>query len=436
MTGELLPQDHAEKVALHRAQVVGVLVSQLLFRGDLKAELRRLSQQRFVPPGAKRSRTYGVATLERWYYQLKKGGLEALKPVRRSDAGHGRALTDEQRVLLCAIRREHPSASAELIVRALEADGRLEKGRVSASTVRRLFSEQGLPRRARTHVLEIHGRRRWQAEQPGHLWHADVCHGPTLRVSERSIPVRIHAILDDASRFIVALTVRSNERETEYLELLARALRRFGAPRTLYLDNGSTYSGETLSIACTRLGIALVHAKPHDPQARGKMERFWRTLREGCLDHLGRFTNLADIEARLHAWLETHYHQAPHAGLMGKAPGQTWSGRELTRIDEATLTAALTTSGRRRVRNDGTVSVGGMDWEVTLGHLAGKLVRIERNLLEPNAPPVLVHDECRFILVPVDPIVNARRRREPFAPKPGIDAVAFDPVTVQLDQHF
>lgn len=436
MAGELEPRDHAEKVALHRAQVVGVLVSQLLFRGDLKAELRRLSQQRFVPPGAKRSRTYGVATLERWYYQLKKGGLEALKPVRRSDAGHGRALTDEQRVLLCAIRREHPSASAELIVRALEADGRLEKGRVSASTVRRLFAEQGLPKRSRTHVLEIHGRRRWRAEQPGHLWHADVCHGPTLRVGERSIPVRIHAILDDASRFIVALVVTSNERETEMLALLARALRRFGAPRTLYLDNGSTYSGETLSIACTRLGIALVHAKPHDPQARGKMERFWRTLREGCLDHLGRFTNLADIEARLHAWLETHYHQAPHAGLMGKAPGQAWSARELTRIEESRLAQALTTTGRRRVRNDGTISVGGMDWEVTLGHLAGKLVRIERNLLEPNAPPVLVHDECRFILAPVDPILNARRRREPFTPKPGLDAIAFDPVTVTLDQHF
>ena len=39
-TGELLPRDHAEKVALHRAQVIGVLVSQLLFRGDLKAELQ------------------------------------------------------------------------------------------------------------------------------------------------------------------------------------------------------------------------------------------------------------------------------------------------------------------------------------------------------------------------------------------------------------
>lgn len=434
MVDTLKPRSHAERIALFRAQVIGPLVAQQLFRGELKAGLRRLSKQPFMPPGASRSRTYGVSTLENWYYRLKRGGLQALSPKQRSDAGHGRALTEEQRDLLCAIRQEYPSASAELIVRTLQADGRLEAGQVSASTVRRLFRERGLPRRPRD--LQSRQRRRWQVERPGHLWHADVCHGQTLRVGERAIPVRIHAILDDASRYIVALMVSSNEREAEMLELLARAVRRFGAPNMLYLDNGATYTGETLRIACARLDIALVHARPYDPEARGKMERFWRTMREGCLDHLGCVASLHDIQVRLFAWLDTHYHRAPHAGLMGQAPGQRWITRQLTAINEEKLAAALMTTGRRRVRKDGTISVGGMDWEIELGHLAGRLVRIERCLLEPNRPPVLVIEDRRIELQPVEPVVNSTRKRRSFTPKPGLDQIAFDPNAVHLDRYF
>jgi transposase InsO family protein len=97
------------------------------------------------------------------------------------------------------------------------------------------------------------------------------------------------------------------------LGILVRALRRHGPPDVLYLDNGSTYSGEILRTACARLGIALVHAKPYDAPARGKMERFWRTLREGCLDHLGEVASLHDVEVRMLAFLDRHYHVSPHA---------------------------------------------------------------------------------------------------------------------------
>lgn len=270
MKDTLAPRNHAEAVALFRAQLIGPLVTAHFHHGELRTELRRLSRMRHVPPDSVRSRTFGVSTLERWLYDYKSGGLTALEPRRRSDAGHARALTEAQRILLCDIRREHPSASAELIVRTLETDGRLESGRVSPSTVRRLFRAHHLPRLPRKAQYDRAARRRWQAERAGHLWHADVCHGPTLHLDGRRTPLRIHAILDDASRYVVALAVFSSEREVEMLELTSRALRRWGgAPGLLYLDNGSTYSGEMLATACARLKITLLHARPHDPQARG-----------------------------------------------------------------------------------------------------------------------------------------------------------------------
>src|SRR4029079_2664793 len=83
---------------------------------------------------------------------------------------------------------------------------------------------------------------------------------------------------------------------------------------------GPTYRGEVLKTACARLGITLLHAQPYDPQARGKMERFWRTLRDGCLNHLGTIGSLDELNAKLRTFLERHYHAQPHAGLMGRSP--------------------------------------------------------------------------------------------------------------------
>lgn len=52
----LEPEDHGEAIAIFRAEVIGALTKTELSRGDLKAELRRLSQQRLKPPGQDRPR--------------------------------------------------------------------------------------------------------------------------------------------------------------------------------------------------------------------------------------------------------------------------------------------------------------------------------------------------------------------------------------------
>ncbi len=46
------------------------------------------------------------------------------------------------------------------------------------------------------------------------------------------------------------------------------------------------------------------------------MERFWRSLRAGCLDHLGSLSSLHDVQVRLDAFVADHYHRAPHGGLL------------------------------------------------------------------------------------------------------------------------
>lgn len=257
--------------------------------------------------------------------------------------------------MLIQLRRDHPRVSAALILRTLEVEGKLPAETLSASTLRRFFRAQGLDRLSIA-ASSREPRRRWETAAPNMLWHTDVCHGPALRVAGRAVPLRIHALLDDHSRYVVAIEARSDERETSMLDLVVKALRRHGAPDAIYADNGSTYVGEALATACGRLGIGLIHAKPYDPQARGKMERFWRTLQEQCLEHCRGLPSLHDVQVRLVAWLEKHYHRTAHSSLMGKAPAEVYESHPRAPMPDTLLKEALIVRAPRRVRRDGTVS--------------------------------------------------------------------------------
>jgi putative transposase len=437
---DITPKDRAEAIALYRSKIVGALIERELVHGELGPALADLSKQRFRTPLSHETRTYSVTTLERWYYAFQRGGLAALQPKPRSDKGRGRAVSDEVRALLFDIRREHPSVSVPLILGTLEADGRIDRGAIAPSTLRRMFAEAGLDRVSLRSGNGNRGkvRLRWQADRPGALWHADVCHGTPL-CGDDAGPVRVHALLDDASRYVVALEARHHEREVDMIDLFVRALRKYGCPDALYLDNGATYRGETLSLATGRLGIALLHAKPYDAPARGKMERFWRTLREGCLDHCGSVSSLHDLNVRLWAWLDQHYHSKAHGALVGRSPGAVFAdaGGEAraAAFDERALRDALTLRARRRVRRDNTLAMDGEDWETSLHFLAGQLVTVARCMIEPGEVPWIEYEGKRHSLNRVDPVANSHRSRSALS----LDAkhsagVPFDPPGALLNR--
>lgn len=432
----LTPTSHAEAVAVFRHGLIGALTQAEMSRGQLRAALAGLTAQRYRPPKSKTTRTFSAATLERWYYAFRKRGLEGLKPTSRSDKGRAQQLTEEQRKLLLDIRREYPHAAVSVILRTLILDGRLDKALVSETTLRRLFTENGLDKVGLRAVDGSKTRLRWQAERPGALWHGDVCYGPALRIDGKSRPLRIHALMDDASRYVLALEAHHTEREVDMLGLFVRALRKHGPPDALYLDNGSTYRGDTLATGCARIGTSLLHARPYDAQARGKMERFWRTLREGCLDFLGSLSSLHDVNVRLCAFVDAHYHPSPHAGLMGRSPAAVFAATPpaVDRFDETKLREALTTRVRRRVRRDTTVQIDGKAYELDGGYLAGRLVVVCRCLVDLSEAPWVEFEGRRLEVYPVNPVKNSRRARL----RKDRDAVpthtAFDPPKALLNK--
>jgi transposase InsO family protein len=441
------PKDHSERVAIFRNTLIGPLLIREFMHGELRAELVKLSQQRLRPPEAKSTRCYSVPTLERWYYACKQSGPAALVPKPRADKGHGRKLTPEMRELLCDIRTEHRAASVPTILITLQDEGLLptdpkDERAASPQTVRKLFAARGLTRVAAKKGASDEPpegpkmRLKWQAARPGALWHGDVCHFAIL-VGGVKKPVRIHGHLDDAARYVVGLEAFWTEREDDMLALFTDAVRVHGPPDALYLDNGSTYRGEALSTVCHRIGTLLLHPKPYDPQARGKMERFWRTLREQLLVFCtGEEMTLAELNRRLRAFVE-RYHRTPHAGLMGRTPASAYRAHQrVDDLDEAKLNQALRVRETRRVSNDNLVHIDGVAWQLDQGFLAGKKVTIVRSLLTPNVPPVVELEGKLLPLHPVDPVHNAKSKRPalhaPEPQKPARPGVAFNPVGTLL----
>lgn len=422
----------AEAVAVFRMQVLGGLPNRTLARGELRREIRRISEMSFFVPGSGKAKRISVTTLERWYYAMRKFGAIGLHPKPRQDKGHAQKLTPEQKKLVVDIRCLHPHISATLILRTLKREGRIETGAISEATLRRYFAQEGVQKTIAA-VHERPSRLRWQADFAGMLWHADVCHGPKIRVNGRSMPLRIHAILDDASRYIVAIRVAHTERESDMLILLVQAWRAWGISNLLYLDNGATYRGDVMATACKRLGTTLLHAKPYDPQARGKMERFWRTLNEGCLKFIAEDSTLDDVNERIQAFVAKHYHNNPRAALMGRTSAVDWAQRKLRNVTEQDISKALTVRQHRKVNGDGTIHIGGVVWETTQHFLARKKVKIGRTLLDFNTPPWVEYEAERYQLRRADPIANGKPR--PCAmPKAqtGVD-VMFDPTQCLLD---
>jgi len=439
-----IPQPtHRERVALFRLGVIGDLLTRELEPGELILEFKRRSETRYRPPEADQTRQFHWKTLQRWYYAAKSDLAGGLVPASRL-RGYALKLTDEQRELLLEMRREHPTASAELVRAEAVRHGVVPADALALSTLRRLYQSAGLPRLSRSKLgrREDIQRRRWQARHPGEIWHGDVCH--LILVDEEGRPRRVlvHGLLDDASRFGLTLVPRAREREQDMLEVLCGALLRHPPPDMIYLDNGACYRGDVLQLVCKRLGIKLVHAAPYSPEARGKMERFWRTMRQRCTDHLPPAASLHAVGQALWAWLDVDYQVRPHAGLYGETPRRRYLDgltRRPAPLTAQQLARALEVELTRTVRGDCTFDLEGTLYEVGGRHLAHKRVTVVVDALT-DRPLRILHDGQQVRFGACDPVANRRRPPAPEAPPTSAaassdtPAVPFDPIAALLQK--
>ena len=122
-------------------------------------------------------------------------------------------------------------------------------------------------------------------------------HGPTVG-GRKAI---LCAFIDDHSRLLTGYRWARREDTVRLEAALHGGLGPAGIPDSIYVDNGSAFVDKQLLRACASLGIRLVHSRPGEPAGRGKIERFFRTVREQFLVEIGTGRELDDLDAAEHA---------------------------------------------------------------------------------------------------------------------------------------
>jgi transposase InsO family protein len=335
-----------------------------------------------------------------------------------SDRGQSRALPPAVAEALLNLKDEQPELSIPQLLRLGQERGLLPDAvPLRLATVHRLLQRAGLMTRPPDEPSSL-DRRRFAFAAAGQLWMSDVMHGPTVAVPGRGRrKTYLLAFLDDATRVVPYCAFALSENTQAYLPVFKQALLRRGIVQRLYVDNGASFRSQQLALVCAKLGVALIHARPYQPQGKGKMERWFRTVRAQFVSRLTA-TDTVDLDTlnrRLWAWVEGEYHQTPHRGLDGQTPLDRWAATgAAVRLPgpDLDLDALFLFETKRRVQRDRTISLHGTLFEVDAA-LVGQTVILR---YDPSAPPargIEVWHDGHFVAraTPLDAYANCFVRR-------------------------
>ena len=244
----------------------------------------------------------------KWLARWKAGDRELADRSRRPHVMPQRSEVETEAEVL-AIRDEHPAWGARKIAHCLKRQGLSVP---APSTVHQILCRNG--RVKPTENAPPNPGHRFEKEAPNLLWQMDFKGHMPLANGTDCHPL---TVVDDHSRYVVCLKACANEQRLTVQEHLTATFRRYGLPEAFYTDNGSPW-GDTSGVRWTglkvwllKLGVRVVHARPRHPQARGKNERFHRTLKAEVFA-LRRFRNLPEVQHALDAWRTVYNLERPH----------------------------------------------------------------------------------------------------------------------------
>jgi len=255
--------------------------------------------------------TYG--SLERWYYDYMKSGLPGITPKERIDRGRSRALPKDAAQMIYGLKDEFPYITGKAVYSKLVEGGAINAADTSLSTVQRYIRNNGL-RHSAENAQEM---KAFEMEFANDCWQADTSQGPVIKISGRKSQTFLISFLDDASRLITHAQFYLNDNAINMQDSFKQAIAKFGVPKMLFVDNGKSYDNQQLQLICASIGIVLAHSRPYVATSRGKIERAFRTIKDGWMNAVdwGMFTSLDDLNASLAAFLSEKYTNSTHSSL-------------------------------------------------------------------------------------------------------------------------
>jgi transposase InsO family protein len=351
-------------------------------------------------------------TIQTWYYRYKNHGITAMESQSRSDKGSTRKVTPEEvleaiNAALPHFRGQAPNKTA--IYRFCIEKGLLNKNQIARNTFSRMVTKYEL---LKDDPGENKRRLAFSMQYANQLWQADTMFGPHIG----SRQAKLIAFIDDASRVLCHGEFFFDENADSMIRALRSAFYKRGLPEQLLVDNGSIYCCQEITLICARVGCILRHTAVRDAAAKGKIERFFRRVRDQFLVRSLDLSSLDALNKQFTHWVEQDYNATEHSTL-GMKPIDRF-GVDLSRIrflspseDTDELFYAEAT---RTVKKDNTFSFQGSRYETPVD-LRGKKIdlRYERH----RKGVVIVYDKGRRIGQArlLDAVANglARRKEQP-----------------------
>jgi transposase InsO family protein len=265
-------------------------------------------------------------TLRRWIASYRKEGFNGLVRQERNDKGVSKSISPQALELAEEMRRELPRRSAGLICELMEREGY----KVARSTLERHLRLKGLSGKQLAADAKAGGAtRRFVRVGRNTLWQSDIKYGPYLpdpSDPKKKLRTYLLVIIDDATRFVVHGEFYADQKLPILENGLRKAVLRNGVPKNIYVDNGKIFTSTWLQLACAKLNIRHLKTRPYNAEAKGKVERFNRTV-EGFLAELSlqKAQTLEELNCLFSAWLSEGYNYKPHSALDGKTPASVFA---------------------------------------------------------------------------------------------------------------
>jgi len=335
------------------------------------------------------SRQFTWRTIQTWFYRYKNYGITGMANQPRKDKGQVRKATPEE--LLEALNAAKPHfhdkrVNKRALYRFCIENGLLQPERIAQTTFYRFIREYEL---LAPDEGDNKKRLAFSMKYANQLWQADTMFGPYVDagISDASRKqAKLIAFLDDASRVVCHGEFFFEENVDTLVQALRAAFYKRGIPEQLLVDNGSIYCSQEITLVCARVGCILRHTAVRDAAAKGKIERFFRRVRDQFLVQKLDLSSLEALNRQFTHWLEHDYNATPHDAL-GMKPIDRF-GIDLGRVrflppsehgDELFYAEAV-----RHVKKDNTFSFQSRRFETPVD-LAGKEIQLRYDRRKSDA---------------------------------------------------
>ncbi len=342
-------------------------------------------------------RKYSPKTLAGWLNDYRRSGIDALKPGFRSDRGTSRKIDAALLEKIREKRIQKPRINSSMLYEALVKDGVILPEKVSLATFYRFLAANPDLTAAKNPDDEKEVKR-FAHQFINELWQTDLMYGPYLKIGKTKKQTYLISFIDDASRYIPYSMWSFSQDFPALRVILKEAVLRKGIPSIIYTDNGKIFRSTQMQMVCAGMGCSLLHAPPFQAKNKGKIERFFRTVRLRFLSNLdpAEIKDIDELNLRYWQWLEKDYHHKVHSELEISPLDFFMSQSERIKIfpNPAMLDEYFLLKVTRKVNHDATLSLDTILYE-TDQHLANSRVEVRYDpewLLNPNRSILLYHE--------------------------------------------